>query len=192
MTKQSPRLILSSASARRVRLLGEAGAQFDSIVPEVDESACSASVRDTVMKNARLKGEWALARFPDCAIVSADTAIEFEDSLIGKPKDLLMAREHLRAFSGRTHNVLTGISCLHPGREPYRDAAVSTVKFRELSEEMISHYFSLVDPLDKAGSYDIGSHGETIIEEYTGSLSNIIGLPMELVTPWLVDTGYIS
>lgn len=189
--KETPKLLLASASARRVRLLGETGATFDAVIPDVDESDCSASVRNTVIKNAKLKGMWAHERFPDCAIISADTAIEFEGQFIGKPADMDGARDHLRSFSGQTHNVLTGICCLHPGHDPYSDVCTSGVTFLELREEMITDYFSVVDPLDKAGSYDIGSHGQIIIEKHTGSLSNIIGLPMEIITPWLERNGFL-
>ena len=184
--------MLASASSRRVRLLTEAGVAFDCCTPEVDESNCPISVRDTVRRNAILKNDWAAGCFPNHAIISADTSIDFEGRMIGKPRDMGDARDQLRRFSGKTHLVLTGIACSYPGREIYTDVAVSPVTFRVLDDDIIDRYFEMVDPLDKAGAYDIGSNGELIVESHNGSMSNIIGLPMELVLPWLRKYGYIT
>jgi len=187
-----PTLMLASASKRRVRLLSEAGVTFECCIPDVDESDCPKSVRETVRRNALLKNEWAAERFPGYSIISADTAIDFEGRMIGKPSNIDQAREQLLRFSGKTHLVLTGIACRRPGSEIYTDVSVSPVTFRLLDDEAIDRYFSLVDPLDKAGSYDIGSNGELIVESHGGSMSNIIGLPMELVLPWLQAQGYLQ
>jgi septum formation protein len=184
-------LILASASERRRRLLAETGAVFRCVSPDVQESDCSVSTRKTVMQNAILKYDWAVDRFPDCAIIAADTAIDFEEDLIGKPADLDQAREQLRRFSGHTHTVLTGIVFFSGQSEPFTKLCESPVTFRTLTEETISSYFDLVNPLDKAGSYDIGSHGELIVEGHEGSFTNIIGLPMEEITPLLRQYGFL-
>lgn len=191
MKANTTRLILASASERRRRLLTEAGVSFESLSPDVEESDCSISARKTVVNNAVLKHQWAAARNPDCAIIAADTAIEFDDLLIGKPANMDEAREQLRRFSGKTHTVLTGIACSFPGNSVIKELGVSPVTFLELSENMITSYFELVNPLDKAGAYDIGSHGDMIIEHHEGSLTNIIGLPMEIITPLLKEHGFL-
>ena len=127
----------------------------------------------------------------DCAVISADTAIDFCGDLIGKAEHLDGARAQMRRFSGHTHTVLTGIVFSVPGMDPVKEVCASKVLFRNLDEDLISRYFELVDPLDKAGSYDIGSHGELIVESYEGSRTNIIGLPMEIITPLLEENGYL-
>lgn len=185
-----PQIVLASASERRRMLMKEHGFSFIAVTPDVDESDCSRSVKDTVVTNAKLKNKWAEAKFPDSTIISADTAIEFQGKLIGKPRSLEAAREQLRRFSGSTHIVYTGIACSFPGHSIYTDVSRSDVTFLPLPEDVIDKYFSLVNPLDKAGSYDIGSYGELIVKAYTGSLSNIIGLPMELLNPFLAKHGY--
>lgn len=97
----------------------------------------------------------------------------------------------LRAFSGRCHDVLTGIA-MGTGPEDLQVEVVrSTVCFRSLSSDDIEAYFERVDPLDKAGAYDIDQHNERIIASYTGSFTNIVGLPMERVTEWLGARGYL-
>ena len=192
MKSNTTRLILASASARRRRLLSDAGVSFEALSPDVEESDCSISARNTVMNNAVLKNQWAVERYPGCSIIAADTAIEFEGLLIGKPANMDAAREQLRRFSGRTHTVLTGIACSFANESVIKDICESPVTFLSLSDEMITNYFKLVDPLDKAGAYDIGSHGDMIVESHEGSLTNIIGLPMELITPLLTEHGYLS
>lgn len=192
MSVNPHRLILASASERRSRLLSELGVNFDIVVPDVEESACSRSAHATVLTNAELKNVKVLDLHPECAVISADTAIEFHGELIGKPIDFDAARAQLMQFSGQTHTVLTGIVFSIPGTSPIKKVDSSRVVFRKLDESVITRYFQMVNPLDKAGAYDIGSHGDLIVDSYTGSLTNIIGLPMEIVTPLLQENGYLQ
>lgn len=171
-------------------LLKEHGYSFICVTPDVEESNCSRCVEDTVMINAKLKNEWTVTEYSHSAVISADTAIEFQGHLIGKPLDLHNAREQLRMLSNSSHIVYTGIAFAYPGRPLYTDVRKSEVTFLPLTDKMIDKYFSLVNPLDKAGSYDIGSYGSLIVKSYTGSLSNIIGLPMEVINPLLEKYGY--
>ena len=98
------------------------------------------------------------------------------------------AAEFLRMFSGKDHEVLTAVSFATPGSEPVVQTVESRVTFKSLSDEAIAEYLRQVDPMDKAGAYNIDQAGELIIERYSGSFTNIVGLPVETVSAWLQAT----
>jgi len=132
------------------------------------------------ISNAKAKAQTVADRFPDDCIVAADTIVCFRGKVFGKPQNLERAREMLRAFSGQVHEVITGV-CLARGKQLCVFADVSWVKFRPLTEEILTAYFKRVDPLDKAGSYAIQEDEGALVEKYEGSLENIIGLPVHRV-----------
>jgi septum formation protein len=177
----SNKLILASASARRKKLLTEAGFDFDVVIPMVEETTEGNSVLASVIENARRKNRWVANLFPGRPVLSADTSIEFESRCIGKPLSRDEAFGFMKMFSGKTHIVLTSVAFSCSGADLTVETAESMVTFRHLTDTLIAEYFKLVDPMDKAGAYDIGQHGEMIVQTYTGSFTNIVGLPMELV-----------
>ncbi len=134
----------------------------------------------------------AVARsIPEALVLGADTLVYLEGEPLGKPRDLDEARAMLRRLSGRTHTVCTGVCLASDGGESvnvFHD--LTRVTFRTLSEEAIGEYLRLVHVLDKAGSYAVQEHGESIVETVDGSLSNVVGLPIEAVlrhlAPWTV------
>jgi septum formation protein len=97
----------------------------------------------------------------------------------------------LRMFSGATHRVYTAVAMTKAPAEPELILAESAVRFRTLSEEEIRAYFSSVNPMDRAGAYDIDEQGETLMAGYTGSRTNIMGLPDEAVAEWLRKEGLL-
>ena len=99
--------------------------------------------------------------------------------IYGKPRDLDEAREFLRGLSGRTHSVFTGVALDGDVR-----VVRSDVKFCALSESDVEGYVMSVRPLDRAGAYDIDERGDLIVESYTGSYENIMGLPVEPLKEW--------
>lgn len=189
----TPALILASASPRRRRILEDLGLTFTVLVPEVEEVHYDDRPRATVAENALLKSRWCQARCPDRLSIAADTAIDFNGRCIPKPADLTEAFAFLRAFSGASHRVLTAVAFFNPAAGAAADPDVrvveSTVTFKRLADDDIRQYFSLVDPLDKAGAYDIDQHGDLIIAGYDGSYTNIVGLPVETVSNWLAIHG---
>lgn len=112
-------------------------------------------------------------------ILSADTIVWLDGKIYGKPRDLDEAREFLRGLSGRTHSVFTGVALDGDVR-----VVRSDVKFRALSESDVEEYVMSVRPLDRAGAYDIDERGDLIVESYTGSYENIMGLPVEPLKEW--------
>jgi len=175
------KLILASASPRRRELLARLGVTFEVLVaPIVEHEEPTAEPRAMVLHNAALKAAWVCAQRPGALVLAADTTVALDDQVLNKPRDLAEARAMLRKLSGRTHTVYTGV-CLwrRPGGPEISLCETSDVTFRALDDATIARYFTLVNPLDKAGAYGIQEGRELILEHYTGSLSNIMGLPVE-------------
>ena len=130
--------------------------------------------------NAELKARAVSRLCPEDIVIGADTAIIFENEMIGKPRDLDDARKILTKLSGKTHQVVTGIAVLRGGEKPLRFVwrEVSEVGFKELSPAVIEEYIQQVHVLDKAGAYAIQEHGDMIISSWE-NMNNIIGLPLE-------------
>ena len=175
------RLLLGSASARRRKILADLGIACDVVAPEVEEVHWDTDPRGTVRENAARKNAWCRARFPQRSILTADTVVVFEGRTIGKPRSIEEAHALLRAFSGRAQYVYTGLAWHVPGRTLVEQVEESVVRFKPLTEAAIREYCARVDPLDKAGAYDIDQCTDLIIAAYTGSWTNIMGLPAEVV-----------
>ncbi len=171
-------LILASASPRRKELLTRTGIPFGIEVSRAEEHSDGLWFT-AALDNAYAKAAEVSCRFPEAAVIGADTVIEFENSILGKPRCLEEAEEMLMRFSGRTHSVTTGCAVLCKARNMrVLFAETSRVTFRPVDRETVRRYLSLVPVLDKAGSYAIQDHGEMLIEHYEGDVDNIIGLPV--------------
>ena len=186
------KLILASASARRRKILAALGADFEVVIPEVEEVFYASDARRTAEENALLKSAWCRAKYPECYSIAADTTIEFEGRCITKARTKDKAIAFLKMFSGKTHAVFTAVALARPRAEPDLILEKSSVRFRTLSEEDIRSYVGKVNPMDRAGAYDIDELGETLIESFTGSRTNVMGLPEEPVKTWLRKEGLIN
>ena len=169
-------VILASASPRRSALLREAGPAFASMrimTSHVEEGG-------DPLENALLKAEAVARMNPQAVVIGADTVIRFEGETIGKPADLEHAKRILAKLSGRTHDVATGV-CVRCIEADFlvRFEEATHVTFHALTPEAIDKYVRDVNVLDKAGAYAIQEHGEDIIDSISGSLTNVIGLPVE-------------
>jgi septum formation protein len=173
--------VLASASERRRKILEDLGLRFRVVIPETEEVVREGDARGTAVENALRKNAWCRDRCSDATVVSADTVIDFEGTVVTKPATVEEARGMFRDFSGRAQSVLTAVAFSEPRGEPVVEVVESRVVFKVLSEETISEYFAGVDPLDKAGGYDIDQRGELIIASFSGSRTNIMGLPRETI-----------
>lgn len=174
-------IVLASQSPRRQDLLRTAGVPFICRPVAADEVEWAGSPDRTATVNSEMKAAAAHRLYPGRVIVAADTVV-FLDRLLGKPSDLADARRMLRLLSGRTHTVHTAVTVVVPSRaESETRVAVSRVTMKEFSQATIEEYLGLVDPLDKAGGYGIQEYGELLIRGIEGSLTNITGLPLELL-----------
>jgi septum formation protein len=184
---------LASASPRRRELLAQLGVAFEVVVADVVEhEESSTDPRVMVAHNAALKAEWVAARHPRATVLGADTTVFVDNHALNKPRDLVEAREMLRRLAGRTHTVFTGLALRRQCDDLCLDAGeASEVTFKPLDESTIEAYLARVHTLDKAGGYAIQAHPELIIAGYTGSLSNIIGLPLESTKQLLTRCGHL-
>jgi len=176
-----PSLILASASPRRAELLRECGYEFAVLTSAVEELASEhLSPRELCQLNAHRKARAVAKKSPDSLVLAADTLVFVEREVLGKPGSKAEALQMLLRLQGRTHQVVTGVILLH--LRVHREAmfAVSTdVRFRTLTENAAAAYLEKINPLDKAGAYAIQEHGEMIVEEISGSYTNVVGLPLE-------------
>ena len=143
-----------------------------------------------VRHNAALKADWVAARHPDATIIGADTTVFIDRTVLNKPRDLAEARAMLRLLRGRTHTVFTGLAIRRQRDGLKLDQGVaSEVTFKAFDEATLDLYLSRVHTLDKAGGYAIQDHGELIIAGFTGSHTNIVGLPLEEMKQLLTRAG---
>lgn len=178
--ERGERCILASGSPRRAKILADLGVAFDVVKSDAPEVSFPDDPERTVRENALAKGA-AVAAFPESAgrrMISADTIVWMDGKIYGKPRDLAEAKLFLRELSGKTHRVYTGVAIDGKAR-----AYASEVTFKELSDAAIDEYVRLVNPIDRAGAYDIDEHGDMIIARWTGSYENIMGLPKEALLP---------
>ena len=190
-TSSNSLLILASASPRRRELLAQAGIPFTVVVADVVEhEAEDADPREMVRHNAALKADWVAARNPAATVLGADTTVFIENTVLNKPRDAVEARAMLRRLSGRVHTVFTGLAVrrLADGLKLEQGVA-SEVTFKPLDEATIELYLSRVHTLDKAGGYAIQEETDLLVAGYTGSLTNIVGLPVEEMKQLLTRAG---
>lgn len=176
-----PPLILASASPRRSAMLREARLAFQ-IVPAtaVEVQPEHLSPAETCQINAYRKARAVAKLYPDALVLGADTLVCLGARVFGKPADLAAAEAMLLELQGQDHHVLTGVCLIHLRAHRQMTFVEDTrVRFRPLGAEQVRAYLSEIHPLDKAGAYAIQEHGEMIVETVEGSLSNVIGLPME-------------
>lgn len=184
-------LRLASASPRRAELLRGLGVRFDTVVPDVDERRLPGEqAADHVLRLAILKARTALA--PDVVVIAADTEVVIDDEVLGKPVDDDDARRILRALSGRTHEVITGlaIATAHdtgPGADIHATTETTRVTFAELRDADIDWYVATGEPHDKAGAYGIQGRGGLFVERIDGNYHNVVGLPLGRLRSLLAD-----
>ena len=175
-------IILASGSPRRRELLAEAGVPFEVHAYETDERRRTGEQAEELVQRLSLqKAKAAESHHFGRVILGADTVVVFEGKIFGKPKDVEAAKEFLRTLSGQTHEVLTGVTLVN--KQGMADTWLSrtSVTFKTLTEETIATYVSMVNTLDKAGAYAIQEHGDMLVEQINGLMSNVIGLPVEEV-----------
>ena len=158
------------------KILREHGVDFVVEKGDAEEKSYPHDPERTVRENALAKG--AAAKTAG-RVLSADTIVWFGGRIYGKPRDLEEAKEFLRELSGKVHTVFTGVAF-----DGDVKVARSDVKFRRLSDADIEEYVARVRPTDRAGAYDIDESGDLIVESYTGSYENIMGLPTEPLREW--------
>ena len=185
------RLILASNSPRRKELLAGLGLEFEvRVMKGIDESYPDDLAGDDIPKYISMQKARAYipALAPDEVLITSDTIVYADGKVLGKPRDAADAHSMLRLLSGRTHEVITGVTIVEAGHEPRTFATTTRVTFKQLSDEEIDYYIANYRPFDKAGAYGIqewiGYIGVTSIE---GSYYNVMGLPVQRVYESLIN-----
>ena len=176
------KVVLASNSPRRKELLSGLGIDYEvKTLPDIDESFPEGlSEVETATYIARAKADiYRTIMQPDELIITADTIVWLDGEVMGKPVDGEDARRMLRALSGKTHQVITGV-CLTAINGQKAFATVTDVTFCGLSEEEIDYYVERYRPMDKAGSYGIQEWiGFVGVESISGCYFNVMGLPIQ-------------
>jgi septum formation protein len=181
------RLILASASPRRRELLTQAGFSFTVKAADIDESVLPGEDPEAyVTRLAREKAQTIFDALDDAAavVLGADTTVVLDGEILGKPLDKADAVRMLRALSGRTHRVITGVAVV-TARGTDGTAEVTEVRFCGLSDSEIAEYVETGEPMDKAGAYGIQGRAGKWIPRIEGCYFNVVGLPLARVCAML-------
>jgi septum formation protein len=190
------KLILASSSPRRAEILRNVGIAFEIRATEIDETALPGETAHAmVARLAESKARAAAAQIGsavhECIVIGADTTVELDGQILGKPADSAHAREMLAKLSGRTHRVLTGLFLLRLPNGATRAAVEnSAVKFAPLCEQEISAYVATGEPLGKAGAYAIQGRAGRYIPGIEGCYFNVVGLPLARLHALLNELGW--
>jgi septum formation protein len=185
MRASADNLFLASRSPRRRELLDQIAARYQILDVDIDEGVlANESPGDYVLRMASEKALQALLSAPPRArVLAADTAVVIDGEILGKPDDAEQAAEMLRALSGHTHQVFTGIALACAGINSMPSScetrfSESQVRFRRLDDGEIQTYIATGEPMDKAGAYAIQGRAAIFIEHLQGSYSGVMGLPL--------------
>lgn len=191
MSTMEPRIYLASRSPRRRELLTQIGVHFEPLLFRSDPRHDAATLEDQlpretpedyVRRVALAKAAHGvelckLRKLPPRLVLSADTTLDVDGEIVGKPRGEADAAAILRRLADRTHRVLTAVAVADATRRE-QALSISEVRFRALSDDEIHRYARSGEPLDKAGAYGIQGRAAMFVAEIRGSHSGIVGLPL--------------
>ena len=181
-------IVLASRSPRRSELLTAAGISFEVLAADIDETPRANEAPDKYVERLAIEKARAVFRLrPDARVLGADTTVTIDGEILGKPVDEADALRMLRLLSGRPHEVHTGVSLISASGIK---SAVDTTRvwFSRMTDEDISWYVATGEPVDRAGAYAIQGYASRFIPRIEGSYSNVVGLPVALVSS-ILDEG---
>ena len=175
------KIILASASPRRIKLLKKIIRKFKVIPSRVQESEISARTPEAfAVKAAIAKAEDVALKHRSSIVIGADTIVVLSKKILGKPKNKKEAIAMLKSLAGRTHKVITGIAVVDSETfEKYADYEITIVKMKKVKDKEIISYVKSGKPMDKAGSYGIQEIEEIFIGRIKGDYNNVVGLPIK-------------
>ncbi len=190
----SGKIILASASPRRVELLASAGIEFEVHPGDIAEDVLPGEApEDHVVRLAREKAASVAKRVEGRFFIGADTVVVCDGEIMGKPKDGADAERMLWKLSGVPHEVITGFAIYDRERHDAVSRAVTTrVYFKQLRDDEIHAYIATGCPFDKAGAYAIQGGAAHMVERIEGSYTNVVGLPLCEVVAALRTVGALG
>lgn len=187
------KIILASTSPRRKELLKASGIQFEILPPDYEESMINKTFSYEKIENIaenKCESVSKSIKYP-AIIISADTVVIYNNTVMGKPKDYDDAFNMLSLLNGNTHKVVTAV-CIKDNENNKKiiKSNTSEVTFNKLPEEKIKEYILNFKPYDKAGSYGIQELDKSFIKEIKGEFDNIVGLPTKMLINMLEEINY--
>jgi len=190
------RLILASGSPRRTQILRDAGMRFDVMRTNVTERRKPGeTARIMTRRLARSKAQAIVKKLGNksrqAIVIGADTIVEANGELLGKPESRAQARKMLTKLSGRTHRVITSVAAIRlPDRAEVIETESTRVRFAPITPQEIAEYVATGEPLDKAGAYAVQGIGGRFIKQIDGCYFNVVGLPLARVYHMLTTLGW--
>lgn len=184
-------VVLGSGSPRRLELMRSLGVEPRVVLPDIDESVrAGESAMEYVRRLAAEKLDAVMRRLGTVGVgtivITADTTVEIDGRILGKPETADEATNMLEALSGRDHRVYTGLAvavagpgCRGVDWNGHVEVVTTTVRFRHLEAGEIHRYVASGEPLDKAGAYAIQGGASAFIERIEGPLDSVVGLPLD-------------
>ena len=186
------RILLASSSPRRRQLLAQLGLRFDIVAPDIDETRLpDEDLVDYARRLSMRKAAAARKLDKSALIIAADTIVEFQGELLGKPADAAEAGDMLRRLRARSHSVITAFTLRRATDMPraFTRHVRTIVTMRDYSDAEIAAYIATGDPFDKAGGYAIQNQAFHPVARIDGSYSNVVGLPLKALAQALREFG---
>lgn len=172
-------MILASNSIRRQEILKDVGFIFKVLSADIDENSDKEDLIEKIKDIAYKKAYCVAEKHKNEFILAADTIVEIDGEILGKPRNEVEARNFLKKLSGNIHNVITAYSFINIDKNIVLvDYEISKVKFYVLSDEQIEWYIRSGEPFDKAGAYGIQGKGRIFVEKIDGDFFSIMGFPI--------------
>jgi septum formation protein len=186
------RLILASASPRRLELLAQIGITPNDVLPaDIDESPLAQELpRQHAARLALIKARKIAGQESEAWVIGADTVVGVGRRILPKAEDEATARRCLQLLSGRAHRVFGGVAIFSPDGKVSERLVVTRVKFKRLSEQEMQDYLNCGEWQGKAGGYAIQGHAASFVAGINGSYSNVVGLPLYETTTLLSGLGW--
>ena len=184
-------MILASNSQRRQEILKDAGFNFRVITSNIEETSDKKIITEKILDIAEKKMEKIAKNNVNEFILAADTVVELDKNIFGKPKDREEAFKFLKLLSGKIHRVITAYVFKNISKNILiREVVISEVKFFDLDDETINWYLDTGEPFDKAGAYGIQGYGRVLVEKIDGDYYSIMGFPISNFLKNLRKIGY--
>ena len=184
-------MILASNSKRRQEILRDMGFKFKVLTADIEEISDKKEISEMILDIAEKKLDKIAKENVNDFVLAADTVVELEGRIFGKPKSREEAESFLKTLSGKTHKVITAYVFKNLSKNiVIKDVVISKVKFYDLDDETIKWYLDTSEPFDKAGAYGIQGQGRVLVEKIEGDYFAIMGFPVSNFLKNLRKNGY--